>query len=59
MPYATWGVLHGGALIPVYAPVVSYDTFRTCLSIAAATDAEILQADIKNAYLVGEGGGRD
>ena len=38
----------------VYAPVVSYDTFRTCLSIAAATDAEILQADIKNAYLVGE-----
>ena len=58
----------------VYAPVVSYDTLRTCMSIAAATDyqrepgadeatgsagaplekgLEIVQADIKNAYLIG------
>ena len=59
----------------VYAPVVSYDTLRTCLSIAAATDyvhepdansaagsagaqqhgrgLEIVQADVKNAYLIG------
>ena len=37
----------------VYAPVVKYDTLRTCLSIAAAKDLEILQADIKSAYLVG------
>ena len=61
----------------VYAPVVSYDTLRTCLSIATATDyirttnsagadqgvssagahdgkgLEIIQADIKNAYLIG------
>lgn len=67
----------------VYAPVVSYDTLRTCLSIAAATDTydaseeasknaseeadqamssagaerklglEIMQCDIKNAYLIG------
>ena len=37
----------------IYAPVVSYDTFRTCLSIAAANDSEIKQADIKNAYLIG------
>ena len=59
----------------VYAPVVCYDTLRTCMSIAAATDyepepdansaagsagaqqhgkgLEIVQADIKNAYLIG------
>ena len=61
----------------VYAPVVSYSTLRTCLSIATATDyirsnnsagadqgvssagadgnrgLEIIQADIKNAYLIG------
>ena len=38
----------------VYAPVCSYDSLRTVLSIATARDYEIICADIKNAYLIGE-----
>ena len=38
----------------VYAPVCSYESLRTVLSAAAAKDYEIICADIKNAYLIGE-----
>jgi len=37
-----------------YSPVVRYDSLRTVLSIAAARDLDIIQLDIKTAFLYGE-----
>lgn len=37
-----------------YAPVVRYESVRTLLSIAAAKDLEIIQLDVKTAFLHGD-----
>ena len=38
----------------VYSPVMTYDSFRTLLSVGCALDWEIRSADIKNAFLQGK-----
>ncbi len=37
-----------------YAPVVKMDSLRTVLSLVAARDLDIMQLDIKTAFLYGE-----
>ena len=38
----------------VYSPVMTYDSFRTLLTVGCALDWEIRSADIKNAFLQGK-----
>ena len=37
-----------------YAPVVRYESIRTALAVAAARDLEIIQLDVKTAFLHGD-----
>jgi transposase InsO family protein len=37
-----------------YAPVARFTSFRTLMSLAAANDMEVIQLDVKNAFLYGE-----
>lgn len=50
MPDGSWGA-SGGDPSPSYASVVSRETVRIALPIAALNDLEVKSSDIQNAYL--------
>lgn len=45
---------HGVDYHETYSPVVRYESIRTILSLAASTDMEICQFDVKTAFLYGD-----